>query len=38
MRRVGFYCSKANNDRMSGWQKIQDALYWDKNLKPKLLI
>jgi len=36
--REGLYCTRANNNRVSGWAKMRDMLYWDSNLKPKLFI
>lgn len=38
MAEAGFYCTKANNDRINGWNKVRDLLYWDENLKPKLYV
>jgi len=34
----GLYCTKANNDRMSGWNNIREYLYHDANLLPRLKI
>ena len=36
--REGFYVSPANNDRLSGWAKIKDMLYWDANKEPMLVV
>jgi len=35
---AGLYCTKANNDRINGWNKMRDLLYWDANKKPKLYV
>jgi len=36
--RCGLYCTKANNDRINGWNKFRDLMYWDANIKPKMYI
>jgi len=37
-RRGGLYCSKANNDRLSGWARVKDLLSHDAKRKPKLFV
>ena len=34
----GLFCTKANNDRTSGWNVVRDMLYWDINHRPKLFV
>jgi len=34
----GLYCTKANNDRLSGWQYFRDLLSHDANRKPRLYV
>jgi len=34
----GLYCTKANNDRLSGWSKLKDMLYWDVKLLKEIYI
>jgi hypothetical protein len=34
----GLYVTKANNDRVSGWNNMRELLSWDANRKPKLYV
>lgn len=34
----GLYCTKANNDRISGWNNMRELLSWDANRKPRLFV
>lgn len=36
--RAGLYLEKANNDRINGWMRLKELLYWDRNLPPNLRI
>jgi len=34
--RNGLFCTLANNDRINGWNKVRDMMYFDINQDPKL--
>ena len=38
MEDAGLYCTKANNDRVNGWQAMRELMYHDANSKPKFFV